>query len=327
MDGRQRGMQLDPRTASSSRSAIVFPGMGAMSFADVGKFMVANPFARRLVAIAEEVLGYSLIDAYRKSERDYSEVAQVAFLVNCLALAEWAEAEWGITPELCAGPSFGGKAAAAYTGCLPFSDAVLMTARLAGCQDDYFAERHTDVVTHSFVRTPEDRLREVLDDLDGRGEWYEISCHVDRDLYMVSVREDSLERLKKLVRSAGGVSLYTMRPPLHCAVFADLRRRAEDEVLGRLPFADPRIPVVSDHDGTLLTTGDQVRTLLLDGIVRPMRWPGVVASLRRQGVATVHVAGPDNLFGRVACTTDAFRVVRVSPRLALQPRSRPGAGS
>ncbi|MFI6033537.1 ACP S-malonyltransferase [Streptomyces sp. NPDC051315] len=320
-------MQMDSRTESSSRSALVFPGMGAMSFADVGRFMVANPYARRLVAIAEEVLGYSLIDGYRKSEHDYSEAAQVAFLVNCLALAEWAEAELGISPEICAGPSFGGKTAAAHTGCLPFSDAVLMTARLAACQDDYFARHHTDVVTHSFVRTPEHQLREMLGELDARGEWYEISCYVDHDLYMVSLRESSLEWFRKRVRSLGGLSLYTMRPPLHSALFADLRRRAEDEVLGKLPFTDPRLPVVSDHDGTLLTTGDQIRTLLLDGIVRPMRWPEVVAALRRQRVTTVYVAGPDNLFGRVACTTDSFEVVRVNPRLALQPRSRPHAGA
>ncbi|MBQ1097261.1 ACP S-malonyltransferase [Streptomyces sp. b94] len=318
-------MHMDPSTESSSRSAIVFPGMGAMSFADAGRFMVANPYARRLVAIAEEVLGYSLVDGYRQSEHDYSEAAQVAFLVNCLALAEWAEAELGVTPDLCAGPSFGGKAAAAYTGCLPFSDAVLMTTRLAACQDDYFAEHHTDVVTHSFVRTPEPKLREMLAEFEARDEWYEISCYVDHDLYMVSLREGGLERFKQRIRSLGGLSLYTMRPPLHSALFAGLRRRAEDEVLGKLPFADPRMPIVSDHDGTLLTEGDQIRTLLLDGIVRPMRWPDVVGTLRGQDVTTVHVAGPDNLFGRVSCTTDHFDVVRVNPRLALQPRSRPHA--
>ncbi|MGY2000787.1 ACP S-malonyltransferase [Streptomyces rochei] len=318
-------MQMDSSTTPSSRSAIVFPGMGAMSFADVGRFMVANPYARRLVAIAEEVLGYSLIDGYRQSEHDYSEAAQVAFLVNCLALAEWAEAELGVAPDLCAGPSFGGKAAAAYTGSLPFSDAVLMTTRLAACQDAYFAEHHTDVVTHSFVRTPEPKLREMLAELEARDEWYEISCYVDHDLYMVSLREQGLDQFKKRIRSLGGLSLYTMRPPLHSARFADLRRRAEDEVLGKLRFTDPRMPVVSDHDGTLLTEGDQIRTLLLDGIVRPMRWPEVVAALRRNDVATVHVAGPDNLFGRVACTTDNFDVVRVNPRLALQPRNRPHA--
>ncbi|MFE7132475.1 ACP S-malonyltransferase [Streptomyces sp. NPDC057638] len=301
--------------------------MGAVSFADVGKFMVANPFARRRVAIAEEVLGYSLIDAYRDSGDDYSEAAQVAFLVNCLALADWAEAELGIAPELCAGPSFGGKAAAAYAGCLPFSDAVLMTARLAGCQDDYFAEHHTDIVTHSFVRTPEERLKELLAELDERGDWYDLACHVDDDFYMVTLAESGLDRFQERIRSLGGLSLYTMRPPLHSAAFADLRRRAEDEVLGKLPFADPGLPVVSDHDGSLLTTGDQVRTLLLDGITRPMRWPGVVDALRGQGITTVHVSGPDNLFGRVARTTDNFEVVRVNPRLALQPRSRPHTGA
>ena len=68
------------------------------------------------------------------------------------------------------------------------SDAVWMTAQLARCMDEYFAEEHTDVVTLSFTRTPEDKLREVLRELDEQEEWYDISCYIDDDFYMVSLR-------------------------------------------------------------------------------------------------------------------------------------------
>lgn len=309
---------------SRSGTAIVFPGMSPARFTDVGKFMLVNSFARKLVAEADERLGYSLVDRFRETAGDYSEYAQVAFMVNCLALAQWAEQELGIEPEVCAGPSFGEKPAAAYAGSLSFSDAVWMTANLARCMDDYFATEHRDVVTHSFVRTPGDKLAEVLAELDGLGEWQEISCHIDHDFYMVSLRERNLEWLQKKVRGIGGMSLYTMRPPMHSSAFGALRRKAEDEVLGALPFADPRLPVVADQDGAVVRTGEGVRTMLLESFVRPLRWPDVVASLKRLGVGRVCVSGPDSLFGRVACTTGAFEVLAVNPRLALQPRRRGG---
>jgi malonyl CoA-acyl carrier protein transacylase len=309
----------------ADRQAIVFPGMSPSRFSDVGKFMLINPFARKLIAEADKRLGYPLVDSFREAEGDYSEFAQVGFMVNCLALAQWAEQELGIDPDYCTGPSFGGKPTSVYAGSLPFADAVWMTANLARGMEEFFATEYQDVVTHSFIRTPEQRLAEVLAELGDLGEWHDISCYVDHDFYMVSLRERNLDWLKQKIRSIGGLSLYTMRPPLHSRAFEPLRRKAEDEVIGKLTFTDPLLPVVADQDGTVLSTGDEIRTMLLDCIVKPLRWPDVVSTLEREGVRKVCVAGPDSLFGRVRCTTSRFEVVSVNPRLALQPRRR-GAG-
>ncbi|GLW58798.1 ACP S-malonyltransferase [Kitasatospora phosalacinea] len=302
--------------------AMVFPGMAPSKFADVGRFMAVNPFARRLAAAAGKRLGYPLLERMRQDDSDYSTAAQVGFLVNCLALAQWAEQELGVRADLCAGPSFGEKTLAAYCGALEVEDAVWMTARLARLQDAFFATEFRDVVTHSFTRTPRAQLDEVLAELTARGEWHEISCYIDDNFFMVSLRERNLDWLLERLRALGGFSLYTMRPPMHSAAFGALRRRAEDEVIGGLEFADPRLPVVADQDGAVLHTGEQVRTMLLDSFVRPMRWTDVVDTLLERGVGTVCVAGPDSLFGRVARTTANFEVLAATPRLALQPRRR-----
>ncbi|MGW3466621.1 acyltransferase domain-containing protein, partial [Streptomyces olivaceoviridis] len=166
-------------------TALVFPGMGPVPFAEVGRFMVANPYARDLVAVADEALGYSLVDAFRTSPGDYSEAAQVAFFVNCLACAHWARDHLGVEPDIVAGPSFGEKAALAWTGALELPDAVRLTAEIARCLEEYFAEEHRDKVTLSFVRAPRDGLDAILADLDAAGEWHEISCHVDDGFSMV----------------------------------------------------------------------------------------------------------------------------------------------
>ncbi|MER0449683.1 ACP S-malonyltransferase [Streptomyces sp. Edi4] len=306
--------------ASRTGTAMIFPGMGPTPFADVGKFMVINPFARKLIATADRVLGYSLLERYRTTEGDYSEYAQVAFMVNSLALAEWAGHALGIEADVCTGPSFGEKPAAAFSGALDFADAVRATAGFARLLEDYFSAEFKDLVTHSFVRVPEDKLREVLAELDERGETYEISCYIDDDFHMLTLREHNLDWLKPRLRSLGGMSLYSMRPPMHCSAFEGLRERAEEKVFGPLEFADPRLPVIADQDGALITTGEGVRTMLLDSCVRPMRWPAVVDALLGAGVSTVCVAGQDSLFGRVRRTTANFEVVPVTPRTALLPR-------
>ncbi|MFB7505854.1 ACP S-malonyltransferase [Streptomyces broussonetiae] len=303
-------------------TALVFPGMGPVPFTEVGRFMVANPFARDLVAVADEALGYSLVDAFRTSPGDYSEAAQVAFFINCLACADWARDHLGVEPDIVAGPSFGEKAALAYTGALELPDAVRLTAEIARCLEEYFAEEHRDIVTLSFVRAPRDGLDAILTELDEAGEWHEISCHIDDGFYMISLSEHRVAWLEERLRSVGSLPLYTMRPPMHASAFRPLRERAERDVVSRYTFADPKLPVVADQDGRLLHTGEELRTMLLDGFDHPMNWPGVTTALKEAGVTRLCVAGPDSLFGRVPCATRNFDVVAAPPRLAMTPRRR-----
>jgi [acyl-carrier-protein] S-malonyltransferase len=303
-------------------TAMVFPGMGPVPFDEVGRFMLANTHARELVETADEVLGYALIDALYDSADDYSEAAQVSFLVNSLASAQWACETLDVDPSCVAGASFGSKAAVAFVGSIEVAEAIRITAELARVMDTYFAEEFTDIVTHSFVRTPAAVLAEIRAELDARGVWNEISSHFDEDFHMLSLPESEVDALSARLRASGALSLYTMRPPLHCAAFTGLRDRAQRDVLSTVEFKDPRLPVIADHDGSVLRTGQELEALVLDNITKALHWPVVVDSLLAQGVRRVCVAGPDRLFGRVACTTSNFEVLAATPRLAMTPRRR-----
>jgi [acyl-carrier-protein] S-malonyltransferase len=302
-------------------TGIVFPGMGPSSYADLGKFMVADPCARRLRRVADDVLGYSLMDLYRKAGADYSEYSQVAFLISCLALTEQAADTFDTPPVACAGPSFGGKVAVAFSGALPFPETIRLTARLARCEEEYFRTEHQDVITQSVARTPAPTLQGILDDMSERHEWHDISCHIDEDFFMVSMRAANLDRFVSEVRAAGGLPLYAMRPPMHSSAFGPLRRKVEEDVLGDFALGDPGLPIVADQDGSVIVTAAGLRTMLLDGFVRPVRWPQAVQAMKSLGVRKIYIPGPDSLFGRVRCTTSNFEVISMSPRMALRPRS------
>jgi [acyl-carrier-protein] S-malonyltransferase len=273
--------------------------------------MATDPYARRLRRTADDVLGYPLMDLYRQAGADYSEYSQLAFLITCLALIEQAAGLLDASPAACTGPSFGGKAAVAYAGVLSFSEAILLTARLARCEEEYFRTEHQDVITQSVARTPEPVLREILAAMTARDEWHEISCHIDQDFFMVSMRTSSLDLFLAAVRAAGGMPLYAMRPPMHSSLFGPLRRKAAEEVLGDFRLSDPRLPIIADHDGSLVVTAEGARTMLLDSFVRPVSWPQTVRSMKDLGIKKVYISGPDSLFGRVHCTTRNFAVVPI----------------
>ncbi|AKL64828.1 acyl transferase [Streptomyces sp. Mg1] len=311
-------------TNSRTGTAIVFPGMGPASFAEVGKFLMLDPYARVRLAEADEALGYSVFDRFRDAEEDYSVDFQIAFLVNSMALADRAVDTLGVSPTVCAGPSFGQRATAAFVGSLSFPDVVRLTAELVRCEEEFFSSgAYADVVTHCFVRTPQDRLDEILAGFDDRGAWYDFSGHLDAGFHMLSVREKDLDALTAGISAAGGYSMYSMRPPVHAAAFSALRRKAEEEIFGAYEPGAPALPVVSDHDGSVVRDAAGMRAMMLDTFDRPIHWPGMVESLKGLGVGTLYVTGPDSLFHRLDVTKANFEVVAVGlPKKRARERER-----
>ncbi|GAA4003676.1 ACP S-malonyltransferase [Allokutzneria multivorans] len=301
-------------------TAIVFPGMGPSRFSEVGRFMMVSPYARRRLAEADAALGFSVLEALRESGDGYTAASQVAFVVNSLAMADWAEDVLGERPELCVGPSFGERAAAAYSGALPFAELVRLTAELAECELEYYRTEHSDLVSQFIVRTPLAGLHEVLAGMTERGEWHEISAYFDEDVHLVTMAEEHLDGFKRHVRDLGGYSLTTMSPPAHAQVLQPLRKRVQDEVFPRFSFTPPALPVISDQDGSLVTTGTDVRTLLVDSVVNQVHWGHITRTLLERGVTRLCVAGPDLLIHRLGTLKKTFELVSVGPKDAMRPR-------
>lgn len=304
--------------------ANVFPGMGPVSHSDVARFLVTDPGARRILERADTLAGYPVLDRWNAAEDDYSEPAQLGFFVTSLALARWADERLPGSPGLCAGPSFGGKAAAVWSGAVSVDDGIRITLGIARELTRWYVGPRATLVTRSFARTPPDSLDELRAEMAAEGRWTETTCRVDPDLAMVTLDEKDLERLDTGLRAHGGLPLYVMRPPLHSSTFTDLRERVEEAVLDGVGFSDPRVPIVDDHDGALVRSGDGVRRMLADLCDRTVDWPAVLATLREEGVGTVRVCGQDALFGRVAATTRAVDVTAVDVTFARTPRARGG---
>ncbi|MFI8826811.1 ACP S-malonyltransferase [Streptomyces sp. NPDC053431] len=307
----------------SPATALVFPGMGPSNFAEVGKFMVLDPYVRRRLAEADEALGYRLLDRFYASADDYSEYTQLAFLVNSTALADRAVETLGMRPEICVGPSFGQKAAAVYAETMTFSDAIRMTAETARCEAEFFAAEYTDTVTQSVARTPREPLEELVARLREHDDTCEISGYMDSNFFLVTLRETTLDEFTAAVRALGGHPMYTMRPPVHARAFAGLRAKAEREVFARYRVGAPALAVVADQDGRVVTTADDMRTMLLDTFDRPVDWPAAVEGLSALGVERVVVTGPDNLFRRLPCTTSRFEVTAFEPKGTVRAMTAP----
>lgn len=314
---------MSPVSGDASTSAVVFPGISLSNHAAVGRFMSSDPFvARRLVEV-RRVLGYRLLERFAKAGHEYGETSQLAFFVNCLALADQAEARMDMKADLCVGPSFGQLAAACHTGALSFAEGVALVSEIARCEEAYFAEHHRDLVTHFFFRTPEDGLRTILREMEDRGDWYDMSSYLGDGFFGITLSSDLVEAFGARIRAIGGVPLYSLFPAVHCSAFGELREHVA-RILSRAPIDAPRIPLISDQDGSTITTAAGIRALIMDGYVRPVRWKSAVDALAGAGVTKVWIPGPASVFDRLVRT--CFDVVSVSPE-ADPPASVPADAS
>ena len=303
--------------------ALVCPGMGQLDQASIMRQLLITPMGRTVLQEATAVLAQNPCDQWRSDDANYSPAAQTCFFLSCLALALQMRAELDVDPALIVGPSFGVRVATVAAGALSLEDGIKLTAGMTTVMEDWFTASQDDLVTQSFARLAEEPREKLLEELHSEGYYAEVSCLADHDLVLITVDEVALNELINRGREAGAMPLYTMKPPMHASRLSGLRDEIAERVLPELEFRDPLIPIVSDIDGSLITTGKSVHALLLQSIDHMVNWLKVCDALEQQSIDQLWVAGQDGLFTRAPVTSRRWPVRQISAGQAISPAVRP----
>ncbi|MEU9893377.1 ACP S-malonyltransferase [Streptomyces phaeochromogenes] len=294
---------------------LFFPGLTPTTYDAISDFVTTHKHAERRFSEADEVLGYSLAEAYKKASIYDWEVYQSGFMALTLALSDWAEEHYGEQPGLCGGQSYGAVMAAVRAGTLTYADALLLMARSVQVEQDHFASQPEPIGCHFFYRLSYDTVMRLIEEFRAQGEWMELSIAFDASVHAVSARLEALARFEDRVRQEGGIPFYTLDRAEHCSANARLRDRLADEVYGSVTWHDPEIPFISDVDGRLLASGAEIRQDLLDGWTTPVHWRTIVDGISQGGGDRVWIPGPRNMFARIS--NRAFPTRVISPKTAL----------
>ncbi|CAM5492552.1 malonyl CoA-acyl carrier protein transacylase [Streptomyces spiroverticillatus] len=294
---------------------LFFPGLTPTTYDAISEFATTHAYAKQRFAEADEVLGYSLIEAYKKASIYDWEVYQSGVMALALALADWAEEHYAEQPGLCGGQSYGAVMAAVRAGTLSYADALRLMSRSVRVEQDYFASQPEPIGCHFFYKLSYDTVMRLIEEFRAQGEWMELSIAFDASVHAVSASLGAIARFEERVRQEGGIPFYTVDRAEHCSANAGLRDRLAKEVYGSVTWNDPVIPIISDVDGRLLTEGAAVREDLLDGWTTPIHWQTIVQGISRGGGDRVWIPGPRNMFARISNRVFPTRVI--SPRTAL----------
>ncbi|GGJ21614.1 ACP S-malonyltransferase [Paenibacillus hunanensis] len=294
--------------------AFVFPGQGAQKVGMAKDVYDANPAAAQYFDKADEVLGFNISKlAFEGPEDELKQTAntQPALLTASVTLLEALKAH-DIQPDYVAGHSLGEYSALVAAGVLSFEDAVaIVRARGQFMEQAVPAGQGAMAAVLGAERTA---LSELCAAVTADGHAVELANVNCPGQIVISGTREGVEAAGARVKEIGGKRAIPLEVsgPFHSSMMKPAAQLLEERLQG-VTFEDAFVPVVANVTAQAVTSGDEVRKLLVEQVYSPVLWEDSVRYLIEQGVDTFIEIGPGNvLTGLIKKTDKDVRLFNIS---------------
>ncbi len=311
-----------PDNATRPRAhAFVFPGQGSQYVGMGAALVKRSPEAAAIMERADAALGFPLsrlIAEGPAEELDKTVNAQPAILATSVAYlealrAEAAKAGVQLRPVALAGHSAGQYAAAVAADALDFETAL----RLVMERGRIMQERGIDGGMGAVVGLSDEQVDEIVDRAREHGEISVANQNAPGQIVLSGVIPALVFALE-MSKTVG--ARKAARLTVSVASHSPLMRRARDEfgrILARVPFSDPKVPMLGNVHASVIHTAEGLRRELTEHLVHGVQWTNTVRHMAADGVTDFVEIGP----GRVL----SGLIRRIAPNAEVHPIDSPGA--
>jgi [acyl-carrier-protein] S-malonyltransferase len=288
-------VDTSPALKSNPRTAVLFPGQGAQSVGMGGALCQALPEARALFTRAESILGYDLLDVCVRGPAERlsaTDISQPAIFVASLAAMEQlkvAEPDALASIVAVAGLSLGEYTALVFAGAMTFEDG-LKVVQARGLAMQAAAEATPSAMISVLGLEIADIEPLVY---EGRsGGTLEIANYLCPGNTVLSGSLAAIERIEQLAQVKGGIR--TIRLSVAGAFHTNLMKPADkklEEALKGVSIRVPTVPVWSNVDAKPHVNPDEIRNLLVQQVISPVRWEESVRGLLAAGIERFYEVG------------------------------------
>jgi [acyl-carrier-protein] S-malonyltransferase len=261
--------------------------------------------ARAVFEDADRALDFSLSRLCVEADADElsdTENTQPAILATSVAYFEYLkervqEAGGRLKPAAFAGHSLGQFSAAVASEAVPLDDGLQLVTQRGRIMKEWAQRRPGGLATVLGLDLEE--VREICAGVSG-DEQVAVAVHNAPRQFVISGDRGPLERAMVVAKERGGT---VVRLPISVPGHTPVMRAAADElrpVIRRTRFAAPSAPVVSNIDGDLLTTADEIMQELSDQICEAVEWVRCMGAMVNQNIATFVEVGPGRTLSNIA---------------------------
>ena len=302
--------------ASIDSVAFLFPGQGSQ-YVGMGKELCEHhPVAAQAFEEAEQILGFSLkrLCFYGpEADLQLTENTQPAILAVSVAALRVLQTETAAKPAYVAGHSLGEYSALVCVGALSFSDALrivrergrLMQAAVPSGQGAMAVILGLDMTAVSSIcKQAEDGEVVAPANYNGGGQ------------VVIAGSRTAVARATLLARSNGAKRVIELpvSAPFHCPLMKPAAEGLKF-ILNDVTIHPFTVGVVSNVNAEVNLDPDQIKRLLAEQAMRPVRWEESVHRLESLGISKMLEVGP----GRVL----KGLVKRISPRIEVDTFEAP----
>lgn len=276
--------------------AFLFPGQGAQTVGMGRDLVTSLPAAKALFDRANEILGYDLAKicfAGPVEKLDSTVHSQPALFVTSLAAIESLKQKSPNVVENCryaAGLSLGEYTALVFAGAIDFEVGLRVVAERGAAMQAASDKTPSGMV--SILGLEREQVEQLCRDA-AQGEVLQVANLLCPGNVAVSGTKDACHRVAQAAAAAGAMKAVPLAVAgaFHTSIMQPAVERLT-AALRNAPLQKPRLPVVSNVDAQPHDNPDEIRRLLIQQVVNPVRWEDSMRWLLAQGVDQVYEVGP-----------------------------------
>ncbi len=277
--------------------AFVFPGQGSQ-YVGMGRELCEEfPTAKRTFDEASEALGFDMAKlCFEGDSEELRLTANTQPAILTVSVATWRVLyeETGTAADFVAGHSLGEYSGIVASGGLDFKDAV----RVVRKRGEFMQTAVPDGVgaMAAILGLLRGKIEEACKEASADGLIASPANFNAPGQVVISGNKEAVERACVIAKSNGAkrVIFLEVSAPFHCALMSPAAKRLE-KVLDEVEINELQVPVVANVDARPNGNYFNVKRLLIDQVVNPVRWDESVKTLYDLGVREFIEIGPGNV--------------------------------